>query len=288
MEAGRVWDIHANPDLPASSILGFPSVSLRWSGASFAKYEANTYHTHFKKIFLVVCFGCFGSKRATPNEFKMPFFGKRMEKQDMTVETKAEWSENGASREPMVRGGTEQEGSRLPWVPESREVGPVIGPWGGCRVDLPRTWRSTGGYLRLQNRSNKLQKQWRNSGGKLLSFAAAVHVFFGVVKTINWCLNPLACKSTGETLAPITVLIQWDWLALVTCCDEKLTEHHVHQLVQMKGVRSGKADYYLYNYEYLFLFSHWIDLICLLCLPLRNQHDTINCHICRFTAFSVE
>ena len=76
-------------------------------------------HTHFKKIFLVVCFGCFGSKRATPNEFKMPFFGKRMEKQDMTVETKAEWSENGASREPMVRGGTEQEGSRLPWVPES-------------------------------------------------------------------------------------------------------------------------------------------------------------------------
>ena len=51
MEAGRVWDIHANPDLPASSILGFLSVSLRWSGASFAKYEANTYHTHFKKIF---------------------------------------------------------------------------------------------------------------------------------------------------------------------------------------------------------------------------------------------
>ena len=215
------------------------------------------------------------------------FLGREWKSRTWQRKQKQNGQENGDSREPMGRGGTEQEGSRFPWVPESREVGPVIGPWGGCRVDLPRTWRSTGGCLRLQNRSNKLQKQWRNSGGKLLSSAAAAHVFFGVVKTINWCLNPLACKSAGETLAPIAALIQWDWLALVTCCDEKLTEHHVHQRVQMKGVRSGKADYYLYNYEYLFLFSHWIDLICLLCLPLRNQH-TINCHICRFTAFSVE
>ena len=81
-----------------------------------------------KNFFLVVCFGYFGFKIATPNEFKMPFFGKRMEKQDMTAETKAEWPENGDSREPMVRRGTEQEGSGLPWVPESREVGPVSGP----------------------------------------------------------------------------------------------------------------------------------------------------------------
>ena len=51
-----------------------------------------------------------------------------MEKQDMTAETKAEWPENGDSREPMMRRGTEQEGSGLPWVPESREVGPVSGP----------------------------------------------------------------------------------------------------------------------------------------------------------------
>ena len=89
----------------------------------------------------------------------MPLLGKRMEKQDMTAETKAEWPENGDSREPMVRRGTDQEGSGLPWVPESREVGPVSGPWGGCRVDWPRTWRSTGRCLRHQKRPNKTQKQ---------------------------------------------------------------------------------------------------------------------------------
>ena len=37
-----------------------------------------------------------------------------MEKQDMTAETKAEWPENGDSREPMMRRGTEQEGRGLP------------------------------------------------------------------------------------------------------------------------------------------------------------------------------
>lgn len=147
------------------------------------------------------------------------------------------WEENGkaghdsGNKSRMVRKrwfqGTDGEGRNRAGGKQvalgAREVGSVIGPCGVCRVDLPRTWRSTGGCLRLQNRPNKTQKQWRNSGGKLLSFAAAAHVFFGVVKTINWCLNPLACKSTGETLAPIAVLIQWDWLALVTCCDEKLS-----------------------------------------------------------------
>lgn len=191
---------------------------MRW-GILCKVWSQHLPYALFKK-FLVVCFGYFGFKIATPNEFKMPLLGKRMEKQDLTAETKAEWPENGDSREPMVRRGTDQEGSGLPWVPESREVGPVSRPCGGCRVDWPRTWRSTGRWLRLPKRLNKTQKQWRNRGGKLLLFAAAAHVFFGVVKTINWCLNSLACKSTGETLAPIAVLMQWDWLALGACCDE--------------------------------------------------------------------
>lgn len=145
MEAGRVWDIHANPDLPASSILGFPSVSLRWSGASFAKYEANTCHTHLKNFFLVVCFGCFGFKIATPNEFKMPFFGKRMEKQDMTAETKAEWSgkrwfqgtdgegRNRAGGKQVSLGARVQRGGACDWTLGRMSC--------GLAQDLAQHWR---------------------------------------------------------------------------------------------------------------------------------------------------
>lgn len=98
------------------------------------------------------------------------------------------------------------------------------GLWADPEEDVVWTGPGLGTALEDAYSSRTDQTRRRNNegtvGGKLLSFAAAAHVFFGVVKTISWCLNPLACKSTGETLTSIAVLMQWDWLALGTCCVE--------------------------------------------------------------------
>lgn len=166
MEDSRAWGIHASPGLPVSSILGFPSVFLWWSGAPFVKYEANTCQTLFLLFWGVICFGYLGFKIATPHQFKMPFLGRGWKSR--TWQRKQ--TQNG--QEVVIPGNR--------WRQEDRtgRKRSALGAWvqrgGGCEQTLGRTqcglaqdlaqyWRMHPAPGQTKEVAEAMKKAWRGT-----------------------------------------------------------------------------------------------------------------------------